>query len=466
MSAERYDLVAIGSGPAGQKGALAAPKAGKRVAIVDGQGDLGGVCLQTGTIPSKTLREAVLYLSGVRQRAFYGSDYRLKQKIRIEDLQLRVRAVIERQQEVVRDQLERNAIDIVDGMAKFTGPHTLEAVSSDGSVSLEADHVLIACGTRPARREDLPFDHPKVRDADQILQVVEGEISPTGIVIGAGVIGLEYASMMAAAGVKVTVIEARDEIMGFVDRELIKHLVEHLSGLGVVFRLGEEVDRVDPDDAAGGVDVHLASGDVVHAAAVLYAVGRQPNSDRLNLDAIGLPVDKRGRIEVDEHYRTALPHVYAAGDVIGFPALASTSAEQGRVAACHMFELPYRHMPDLLPYGIFTIPEMSMVGKHEQELAEAGVPYVVGRAHFRELARAQITGDLTGMLKLIVDPDEHTLLGVHVVGEGAAEIVHIGLAAMFAGGTIENLRDIVFNYPTMAEAYKVAALDAINQLAV
>ncbi|MHC5027539.1 MAG: Si-specific NAD(P)(+) transhydrogenase, partial [Planctomycetota bacterium] len=429
-----YDLAVIGSGPAGQKGAIAAAKIGKRVVVIDRGSMLGGVCLRTGTIPSKTLREAVLHLGGFRQRAFYGSDYTVKADIRREDLMSRVAMVVERQAEVVHDQLKRNGVDMIDGTARFTGPHDLVVDTPNGPVAVTADHILIACGTRPARREDLPFDHPQVGDADQILDRLEGELATSAIVIGAGVIGLEYASMFAALGRPVTVIEARDEILGYVDREIIDHLVSHLNSQGLVLRLGQTVEHVVP--RGDEIAVELASGEVITAGGVLYAVGRQPNTDRLDLAKAGLEGDARGRVVVDENYRTALPHVYAAGDVIGFPALASTSAEQGRVAACHMFGQSFRHSSEMLPYGIYTIPEISMVGRTERDLADKGIPYLVGRSFFRELAKAQIIGDRTGMLKLVFDPQSLKILGVHVIGDQAAELVHIGLAAMAAGATL------------------------------
>ena len=377
---------------------------------------------------------------------------------------IRVNEVTRIAQEVIHDQLRRNGVELLEGMARFTGAHSLEVETADGPVPVEAEHVLIACGTQPARREDLPFDHPAVRDADQLLQRLTGDLSRSSIVIGGGVIGLEYASMATALGKKVTVIEARNELLGFVDREIIDHLMTHLVGNGVTFLLGEEVEKVHPESEQS-VRVHLKSGGDVLADRVLYAVGRQPNSDRLNLESISLPVDARGRVEVHENFQTKIPHIYAAGDVIGFPALASTSMEQGRVAACHMFGLPHRHSPELLPYGIYTIPEISTVGRTERELRDAGKRCAVWRAWFRELAKAQIIGDRTGLLKLVFDPESLAVQGVHVIGDGATELIHIGLAVMIAGGTIEDLRDIVFNYPTLAEAYKVAALDGLNKLA-
>ena len=461
--ARRFDLAVIGSGPGGQKGAIAAAKAGKTVVLAEGPNLLGGVCLTTGTIPSKTLREAVLYLTGARHRAFYGDAAAVKQQIRVEDLHVRVDEVLRMQREVITDQLHRNGVEVISGTARFADAHTLEIDTEAGVVTVEADHFLIACGTRPARREDLPFDHPAVRDADQVLQRLTGELSSSAIVIGGGVIGLEYAAMGVALGMKITVIEARDELLGFVDREIVEHLTSHLVENGATFLLGEQVEAVEPLGERN-VRVKLKSGGEVLADSVLYAVGRQANSDRLNLDAIPLPTGDRGRIEVDEEFRTRVPHIYAAGDVVGFPALASTSAEQGRVAASHMFGLPHRHSPELLPYGIYTIPEISTVGKNERELKKAGVPHAVGRAWFRELARAQIIGDRTGMLKLLFDPRTLRILGVHVIGDGASELVHIGLAAMMAGGTVEDLRDTVFNYPTLAEAYKVAALNGLNAI--
>lgn len=461
---ERYDLVVIGSGPAGQRGAIAAAKLGKRVAIIDRQAALGGVCLHTGTIPSKTLREAILYLSGRRVRSFYGPDYALKHQIRIEDLRLRVDQVVARQQEVVRDQIRRNSIDFVDGLARFVDPHTLEVEREDGPPPgrLEADHVLIACGTRPARREDVPFDHLGIRDADQIWETTEGVLPGSVVVIGGGVIGLEYASMLAAMGIAVTLVDARAELLEFVDREILGHLLDHLRQAGMVFKLGQEVTAVR-GSRAEGVKVDLASGETLEAEAMLYAAGRQPNTDRLNLAASGLTAGRRGRLEVNGQLQTRIPHIYAAGDVVGFPALASVSMEQGRVAACHMFGQPASLPTGLQPYGIYTIPEISTVGQTEHELAAAGRAYMVGRSRFDELARAQIIGDRTGLLKIVFDPGSLRLLAVHLIDESACELVSIGQVIMSTGGTLETIRDTVFNYPTLAEAYKVAALDGLNR---
>ncbi len=464
MSSQRYDLVVIGSGPAGQKAAIAATKLGHRVAIIDGQGWLGGVCLRTGTIPSKTLREAVLYLTGFRQRTFYGKSYRLQDHISTADLDKRVQHVIRQQQDVVHDQLRRNHVEILEGLARFSDPNTIEVAGDRGRESIESDFILVACGTRPARREGIPFDHPHVMDADQLYEAVRGEeVARSCIVVGAGVIGLEYAAMMAALGMKVTLIDMRERMLDFVDREMVEALAYHLRRSGVTFRLGETVSSITVDHD-GMVSASLESGKVVTAERLLYAVGRQPNTDRLNLEAAGLTVDNRGRLPVNEHGQTEVPHVYAAGDVVGFPALASTSMEQGRLAACHMFGAPCEHAPELLPYGIYTIPEISMVGRTEDQLTAEKIPWEVGLARFEELAKAQIIGDQTGLLKLIFEPATLKLLGVHIIGDCACELVHIGQSVMALGGTMATLRDTVFNYPTLAEAYKVAALDGLNKV--
>jgi NAD(P) transhydrogenase len=461
MDKATYDLVIIGSGPAGQKGAIAAAKLGKKVAVIDRKGMIGGVSLHTGTIPSKTLREAVLYMTGFRQRAFYGSDYSLKEKVSKEDLSARVRTVLERELEVVRHQFRRNEVTVIQGSACFLDPHTIVAPTDAGDVLLSAEKILIACGTRPARDPMIPFDGQTVIDAGELESLAE--IPKDLIVVGAGVIGIEYASMCAALEVRVTVIEQRAEILDFVDREIVEHLQYHLRDLGVIFRFGEKVLSVEKD-SRGAVVATLESGKTVAGAALLYAVGRQSNADLLNLEAAGVPLDKRGRIGVNEHFQTAIPHIYAAGDVIGFPALAATSMEQGRLAACHMFGAHSTNSASPLPYGVYTIPEISMIGKTERQLTEEKIPYEVGIARYEELARGQILGDQTGRLKLLFDPRDLKLLGIHIIGEGATELVHIGQAIMNTGATIEYFRDTVFNYPTLAEAYKVAALNGLNKL--
>jgi NAD(P) transhydrogenase len=458
-----FDLVVIGSGPAGQRGAIAAAKLGKRVAVVDQKELVGGVCLHTGTIPSKTLREAILYLSGYRQRAFYGRDYSLKDDLTIADLTSRVQQVLVRELEVIRSQLKRNNVTMLCGQARFLGPHCLEVESvAGGSSRVRAARVLIACGTRPARADAIPFDGVRFLDSDQILglQALPREM----IVIGAGVIGLEYASMFSALGVRVAVVDARDALLDFADREIVDMLGQIMRQQNATFRLGDRLEEVSCD-GRGRILARLTSQRVVRGDVLLYSAGRQTNADLLGLDAIGMKPDARGRLEVNDRYQTAIPHVYAAGDVIGFPALAATSAEQGRLAACHMFEVPATAAnPDLLPYGIYTIPEISMVGATEQTLCAERVPYEIGLARFGELARAQMMGVDCGLLKVLFHRDSRRLLGIHAIGDSATELIHIGQTAMALGGTIDYFRDAVFNYPTLAEAYKVAGLDGTNRL--
>ena len=458
----RYDLVVIGSGPAGQKAAIAAAKLGRRAAIVDRREMIGGCCVHTGTIPSKTLREAILYLSGVRQRTFYGKAYTVKEDITVQDLAFRVQTVMAREIEVVHAQLKRNQVTVLTGSARFVDPHTLSAESEEGAVRVQADHVLIACGTRPARVDSIPFDGVRVLDSDQLLELREQQGRHV-IVAGAGVVGVEYASMLTALGVEVTLVDQRPTLLDFVDREIVEALSYHMRRTNVTLRLGEKVTSVEVD-ARGRVVARLESGKRLIGDSLLYTVGRQGNADLLDLAAAGLEADARGRIAVNERFQSAVPHIYAAGDVIGFPALASTSMEQGRLASCNIFGVPCATVPALYPHGIYTIPEVSMVGRTEEQLTAAKVPYEFGLAKFDELAKGQMVGDDTGMLKLLFCPDTRRLLGVHIIGEGAAELVHIGQAVLATDGTVEYFRDAVFNYPTLAEAYKVAALDGLNKL--
>ena len=456
-----YDLAVIGSGPAGQKGAIAAAKLGKRVAMVDRKEMVGGVSIHTGTIPSKTLREAILYLSGFRERSFYGRDYSVKDEISVSDLGFRVQTVMSREVEVIRAQLKRNRVELLPGTAKFVDPHTLEIQGVAGTTRVGADHVLIACGTRPAHSPTVPLDGKRVIDSDQLMSV---ERFPRElIVVGAGIIGLEYASMISALGVKVTIIEQRPMILDFVDREIVESLDYFMRQRGAIFRLGEKLVSVEIDEK-NRVVANLDSGKRAHGDALLYTVGRQTNANLLDLPAAGLTADDRGKISVNDFFQTSVPHIYAAGDVIGFPALASTSMEQGRLASCHMFGAYCHSKREAIPYGIYTIPEISVVGKTEEELTAAKVPYEIGVSRFEELAKGQMLGTEIGMLKILFDPKTLKLLGVHVIGESAAEIVHIGQAVLALGGTIEYFRDTVFNYPTFAEAYKVAGLDGLNRL--
>ena len=462
MEANEYDLVVIGSGPAGQKGAICAAKMRKKVAIIDRMKSVGGVCVHTGTIPSKTLREAVLYLSGFRQRTFYGRGYVLKDRIAMADLIFRAQAVMAREVEVIKSQLRRNYVTILEGDARFLDANTLEVKSDEGSQLVRGNHVLIACGTRPAHSADIPMDGHRIFDSDQVHCLEE--IPRDLIVVGAGIIGLEYASMFAALGVKITLLDQRPILLDFVDREIVESLCFQLRQLGTVFRLGEKVVSVGFDEERNRVFAKLASGKNVHGQGLLYTIGRQANGDLLNLESAGLNSEGRGKLSVNEHFQTTVPHIYAAGDVIGFPALASTSMEQGRLASCHMFGKPGKMPPNLIPYGIYTIPEISMVGQTEEQLTKENINYEVGLARYAELAKGQMLGDDQGLLKLVFDPDTLKLLGVHAIGDRAAEIIHIGQVVLTLGASIEYFRDAVFNYPTLAEAYKVAALDGLNKL--
>ncbi|MDT3441259.1 MULTISPECIES: Si-specific NAD(P)(+) transhydrogenase [unclassified Pseudofrankia] len=458
-----YDVLVIGSGPGGQKAAIAAAKLGRRVAIVDKRDMIGGVCINTGTIPSKTLREAVLYLTGLSQREMYGQSYRVKDDITVGDLSARTQHVISREIDVIRSQLSRNHVTVVTGMAKFLDPHTLSVTGPDGLEvrRVSAEKIIIATGTRPARPDSVAFDGRTVVDSDQILNL--DRIPGSMVVVGAGVIGIEYASMFAALGTKVTVVERRERMLDFCDLEIVEALKYHLRDLAVTFRFREAVVSVERHN--GGTLTLLESGKKIPADTVMYSAGRQGLTDALGLEAAGLAADGRGRIKVGSDFRTEADHIYAVGDVIGFPALAATSMEQGRLAAYSACgEEVHTLRADLMPIGIYTIPEISYVGKTEDELTESSIPFEVGIARYRELARGQIVGDSYGMLKLLVSPDDHKLLGVHVFGTGATEIVHIGQTLMGCGGTIDYLVDSVFNYPTLSESYKVAALDAMNKM--
>jgi NAD(P) transhydrogenase len=454
-----YDLLVVGSGPGGQRAAIAAAKLGRRTAVVDRRDMIGGVCINTGTIPSKTMREAVLYLTGMAQRDLYGASYRVKSDITIADLTARTQHVIGREIEVVRSQLLRNRVELLVGVASFVDPHTL-AVDGGEHVTVSADRIVLAPGTRPARPNSVEFDDVRVVDSDGILGLERVPMSM--VVVGAGVIGVEYASIFAALGTRVTLVDQRPQMLDFCDDEVVESLRFHLRDLAVSFRFGEEVSAVHVSEK--GTITELSSGKRIAADTVMYSAGRQGATEALALGKAGLEPDRRGRIDVDKHFRTTVDHIYAVGDVIGFPALAATSMEQGRLAAMHAMGESVHALATLQPIGIYTIPEISYVGATEAELTDAQIPYEVGLSRYRELARGQIAGDSYGMLKLLVHATERTLLGVHVFGTGATDLVHVGQAVMGCGGTIDYLVDTVFNYPTLSEAYKVAALDATNKL--
>jgi NAD(P) transhydrogenase len=462
MSAVKYDLIVIGSGPSGQRAAVAAAKMKKRVAVVEARSVVGGVCVNTGTIPSKTMREAVLHLSGYNYRALYGINYRVKEKITMADLAFRVQAVIKTEVDVTDAQLSRNGIDVVYGVAHFVDPHQVRVEGSQADATLEADRIIIAVGTRPASSPKVPINGRTIVNSDQILDLPE--LPRSLIVVGGGVVGVEYACMFAVLGVRVTLIEKRDRLLEFADREIIEALSYHLRDARVTLRLGEEVESVEelPDST---VVANLMSKKKVSGDTLLYAVGRQGAVDDLNLAAAGIQADNRGRIPVDEHYQTSVEHIFAAGDVVGFPSLASVSMEQGRIAAARAFnDRAASSNPGFYPYGIYTIPEISFIGKTEEQLTGEDVPYEVGMAYYRETARGQIRGDTTGRLKLIFHRETRKVLGVHIIGEGAAELVHLGQAVMIMDGTIDYFIDAVFNYPTLAECYKVAAFNGLGRL--
>ncbi|MEV7392420.1 Si-specific NAD(P)(+) transhydrogenase [Streptomyces sp. NPDC091215] len=456
-----FDMLVIGSGPGGQKAAIASAKLGRRVAVVDNPEMVGGVSIHTGTIPSKTLREAVLYLTGLTQRDLYGQSYRLKEDITVADLTARTQHVVSREVDVIRNQLSRNHVTLCSGTGRFVDAHTVALREPNGDERLlSAEHIVIATGTRPARPDSVEFDGRTIMDSDNVLSLER--VPRSMVIVGAGVIGMEYASMFAALGSKVTVVEKRAAMLDMCDIEVVESLKYHLRDLAVTFRFGETVAAVERHPR--GTLTVLESGKKIPADTVMYSAGRQGLTDELDLDKAGLSADPRGRIKVDEHFRTEVPHIYAVGDVIGFPALAATSMEQGRVAAYHAFGEPVGEMDNLQPIGIYTIPEISFVGRTEDQLTEECVPFEVGVARYRELARGQIIGDSHGMLKLLVSPEDRRLLGVHCFGTGATELIHIGQSVMGCGGTVDYLVDAVFNYPTLAESYKVAALDATNKL--
>ena len=458
---QKFDLIVIGSGPAGQRAAIQAAKAGKSVALIERREVLGGVCVNTGTIPSKTMREAVLHFSGYRYHQIYGINYRVKDKITMPDLVFRVQHVIKTEVDVTQLQLARNSVEVLTGVASFVDPTHIAVTNSRGRMEYEAANVIIATGTKPATSPLVPINGRNIINSDQVLCMPE--IPKTLIVVGGGVIGVEYTCMFATLGVRVILVEKRPHLLEFADNEMVEALSYHLRDVRVTMRLNEEVASVEetPD---GGVVAKLESNKKISGDALLYAVGRQGNVDELNLAAAGIESDSRGRIKVDADFRTKQPNIFAAGDVIGFPSLASVSMEQGRIAAGRAFQLPLNSNPANYPYGIYTIPEISFIGKTEEQLTEEDVPFEVGVAYYREIARGQIGGDTTGRLKLLFHRETRHLLGVHIIGEGATELLHIGQAVLILNGTMDYFIDTVFNYPTLAECYKAAAFNGINKL--
>ena len=461
-----YDMIVVGSGPAGQRAAIQAAKLDKRVALVERRDVVGGTMVNIGTIPSKTLREAVMYLSGYRERAIYGESYSVKQNIKMPDLLVRTEHVMRNEIEVTRAQLNRNRVELITAAASFTDPHTVRMNHSNerGYDDFTAEKIVIATGTSATRAEHIPLDGKRIFTPDEVIDL--DRLPRTLAIVGAGVIGCEYASIFATLGIRVTLIEKAPKLLPFVDSEIVESLVYHMRQNRVTLRLGEEVSNLEPFDEKRGerVRIHLASGKQIVAEKALYSIGRTGSTDGLNLSAAGLESDERGRLRVNENHQTDLPHVYAVGDVIGFPSLASTSMEQGRLASSHAFGAKAKSVPELFPYGIYTIPEISTVGRNEEELTEEGVPYEVGKAQYREIARGQIIGDQTGLLKMIFHLESAKLLGVHIIGEGASELIHIGQAVLAYQGEVGYFVETVFNYPTLAECYKTAALDGVNRM--
>ena len=456
-----YDLIVIGSGPAGQRAAIQASKGGHKVAIIERREIVGGACINTGTIPSKTMREAVMHLSGFQYQGIYGVSYHVKENISMADLGFRVNQVIKTEVDVTQSQLARNGVEVMFGRASFLDATHVRVQNSAGQSDLEAPAIIIATGTKPAFSPNVPLNGRNIVDSDQILHMPE--IPKTLIVVGGGVIGVEYACMFAVLGVRVILVEKRPRLLEFADNEIVEALSYQLRDHRVTMRLNEEVASVEEVPNCGVV-ANLKSNKRIVGDALLYAVGRQGNVNDLNLGAAGLEADNRGRIAVDAEFRTKVPGIFAAGDVIGFPSLASVSMEQGRMAAAHAFGLKIQSNPATYPYGIYTIPEISFTGKTEEQLTDEDVPYEVGVAYYRETARGQIRGDTSGRLKIIFHRETHEILGVHIIGEDASELVHIGQAVMTLKGTVDYFVNTVFNYPTLAECYKQAAFNGLNKL--
>ena len=454
---KNYDLVVIGSGPSGQKGAIAAAKLRKKVAIIEREPrSVGGVCLHTGTVPSKTMREAILFLTGYRQRGVYTQRFAEKRRIRMDSLRKKLFEVVERERNVIVDQLERNFVDTYYGNAEFIDANSIQV---DGNI-LHSENFLVATGTKPSRPDHVPFDGARIFDSDEILTIKE--IPRSMVVIGGGVIGLEYGIMFAVLGVKVTIVDGRKQLLNFCDSEVVDHLIFSARALGIVFRLGENVVSVETLDERN-VMVELESQKRILGETVFFSVGREGDTASLNPTAAGLTTCKRGKLECNEYFQTSVPNIYAVGDVIGFPSLASTSMEQGRQAVNHIYGTKYQR-PDHIPYGLFTIPEIAMIGKTEENLTAEKVPFEVGIAKFEELAKSQISGEHAGILKILFHRETRELLGVHIIGSTATEIIHIGQMLIAFGGKIDYFCDTIFNHPTIAEAYKVAAFDGINRL--
>jgi NAD(P) transhydrogenase len=461
MQRPHYDLIVIGSGPAGRRAAVQAAKLRKRVLVVEKGRRVGGVSVHTGTIPSKTLRETVLNLSGWRERGFYGRAYRAKKDLCAEDLLKRLHITLHHEVEVLEHQFARNMIDTVHGHARFLDSHTISVEGPGLEAEYTADRFLLCVGTKPHRPAYVGFDGERIVDSDEILELKR--IPRQLVVVGASVIGVEYASIFSALDVKVTLVEPGEKMLPFLDRELADEFLHDLRDRGVAIRFGAKVTSAVVE--GDGCKVSLSDGRMLFSDMVLFSVGREGAVEGLGLEACGLTPDARGRLSVDkETFQTEVGHIYAAGDIIGFPSLASTSMEQGRIAACHAFAAPSQAPPEFFPYGIYSVPEISCIGMTEEEARERGVPYECGVARFRETSRGHIMGIEAGFLKMLFSLETRRLLGVHIMGEGATELIHIGQAVLNLEGTLEYFVENTFNFPTLAEAYKVAALDAWNRM--
>jgi len=462
-----YDFVCIGSGPAGKNAAMQAAKAGKRVAIIERRKHIGGVSLHAGTIPSKTMRAAILYLSGLYQKSFYGKQYSLKTKISLKDIRYRVERVLEEETQVLQDQMNRNGVDVFRGQAEFLDKHTLKVTckGSKDELTIRSETILIATGSIPRRPTDIPFDYQVLFDGNLFFsnKTKRRKLPDSIIVVGAGVIGMEYACMFATLGIQVTVVNEKEHIMGYLDGDIFHLLKRHMLNLGVRFILGHKVQAVKRSND-GHAQLELEGHRPIRADVLHYALGREPCINSLRLDRVGIELGKRNHILVNRTYQTNVENIYAAGDVIGFPSLASASAEQGRIAACHAVGIEWTDTRETFPFGIYTIPAISMVGFTEEDLKKKEVPYATGIAFYREIAKGVMMGDEAGALKILFHPQTREVLGVHCIGDQAPEIVHIGQAVMGLGGTIDFFVNNIFNYPTYAEAYKVAALNGINSL--
>lgn len=459
----QYDFIVVGSGPAGRRAAIQAAKLDKKVLVIEQGRRVGGVSVHTGTIPSKTLRETALNLSGWRERGFYGRAYRVKQEISAEDLRRRLLITLDHEVDVLEHQFSRNRVHQLRGRATFVDRTTLEVAKEDGEVvRVQSEAILLAVGTRPHRPANIAFDHQSIIDSDEILEIKE--LPRSMVVIGAGVIGIEYATIFSALDTAVTVVEPRETMLDFIDKEIVEDFTYQLRDRNMKLVFGQTVETAEKDES-GKCRVTLNNGRVLQAEMVLFAAGRTGAVDTLNLSAIGLEPDSRGRLKVDpETFQTAIPGIYAAGDVVGFPSLASTSMEQGRIAARHAVGAPSQEPPQFFPYGIYAVPEISTCGLTEEEVKQRAIPYECGIAHFRETSRGHIMGLDSGMLKMIFSLKTRRLLGAHIVGEGATELIHIGQAVLNLKGTVEYFVENTFNYPTLAEAYKIAGLDAWNRM--